>query len=161
MILVEDDVQLPTGDMIRYLRQPPGAAHAVTAIALSADQRLLVQREYSYPPDEVLWQLPGGGIEAGEDVDTAARRELSEESGLTADTVDVLGSFYLDNRHSDARMHVVVCQDLHQRPLRPDATEFIDSQWLETTQVHDLIRTGQISNICMLAALNLWFHTTG
>jgi ADP-ribose pyrophosphatase len=158
MTLVEDEVQLPTGDRILYLRQPPGAAAAVGIVALSDAGQLLIQREYSYPPDEVLWQLPGGGIEPGEDVDTAARRELSEESGFTAGRVDVIGAIYLDNRRSDALLHVAVCTDLQPRQLPADQAEFIDSSWLAVDEVHALIRDGQVRNITMLAALNLWFH---
>lgn len=160
LTLVEDEVRLPSGATISYLRQAPDAGDAVTIVALDDAERVLVQREYSYPPDEILWQLPGGGVEPDEDIFAAAERELREESGVSADVVERVGSFYLDNRRSDARMHVVQCTGLHLDEPEPDDAEFIESHWFTVIEVHDLISNGEIGNAAMLAALNLWFHAT-
>lgn len=159
LTLVEDEVRLPSGATISYLRQAPGANDAVTIVALDDAERVLVRREYSYPPDGVLWQLPGGAVEPEEDVFVAAERELRAESGVSTDVVERVGSFYLDNRRSDARMHVVQCTGLHMDESAPDDAEPIDSHWFTVIEVHDLISNGEIGDVTMLAALNLWFHT--
>lgn len=159
LTLVEDEVRLPSGARISYLRRAPGAGDAVTIVALDDAERVLVQREYSYPPDAVMWQLPGGAVEPAEDIFTAAERELRQESGVGADVVERVGSFYLDNRRSDARMHVVQCTGLHLGEPEPDDAEVIENHWFSVIEVHDLISNGEIDNASMLAALNLWFHT--
>jgi ADP-ribose pyrophosphatase len=158
LTLVEDEIRLPTGATISYLRQAPGAGDAVTVVALDDTERVLVQREYSYPPDEIMWQLPGGPVEPEEDIFAAAERELRAESGVSADVVERVGSFYLDNRRSDGRVHVVQCTGLHLDRPDPTDTEFVENHWFTVIEVHDLISNGEIGNVAMLGALNLWFH---
>ncbi|MGB6037201.1 MAG: NUDIX hydrolase [Cryomorphaceae bacterium] len=52
---------------------------------------LLVQRKN--PPFQDEWALPGGFVEIEEDLETAARRELKEETGIEADDLKQLGAF--------------------------------------------------------------------
>src|SRR5688572_6671095 len=103
MQVVEDEVELPDGSITSYIRMAPGAMGSATVIAINDADEILLQREYSYPPDEVMWQLPGGGIEAGEDAIAAASRELAEESGYAGTDVEIIGSYYMNNRRSEAR----------------------------------------------------------
>ena len=58
----------------------PAKTHAVVVIALNERQEILLQREYSYPSDKALWQLPGGGMLEDENVVTVANRELRTHS---------------------------------------------------------------------------------
>lgn len=62
---------------------------AVSAAIFRAGEVLLVQR--SKPPYAGLWSLPGGHIETGESAVEAARRELAEETGVSADILGVAG----------------------------------------------------------------------
>lgn len=78
--IVEDDVKLPSGKVTQYLRFANGGQR-VTVICLK-DNKILLQKEYSYPVNEVLYQFPGGKLEKGESPVEAAKRELVEESGL-------------------------------------------------------------------------------
>ena len=156
MRLVEDEVILPNGQHARYLRQAPVSTHSVAVIALNDAGEMLLQREYSYPPNEILWQLPGGSISKGEDVVEAARRELSEESGLTARECKVLGHYFTNNRRSDEQQHVVLCRGLVRRQAEADPEEFIESQWVSVKGLDDMIASGEFKNVYLLAALNLW-----
>ncbi len=155
MKLSEDVVELPNGERTTYLREQPAVHHSVGVIARDEQGRILLQREYSYPPDEILYQLPGGGIEAGEDIIEAGMRELSEESGLTATNGQILGSFFLSNRHSNKKQYIVLCSNVTARELPADPEEFIESMWMEPAQIEQLVRDGIIQNINLLAALQL------
>ena len=84
MHLIEDTVELPDGKKTKYIRHAPCKSHSVAIIAMNNKGEVLVQKEYSYPPDVIMWQLPGGSMENSEDILQAANRELSEESGFTA-----------------------------------------------------------------------------
>lgn len=152
MQLVEDEVELPSGKKIQYLRQEYSGRGGVIVICRKGD-KILVQREYSYPVDEILWQFPGGKIEADETPEQAATRELAEESGIKAENAKCIGWFYPDNRRTNARLFVVECDYVtDDGKARPDDTEFIESEWIENGQISQMIRRGEVRNYAMLAA---------
>jgi len=156
MKIVEDSVELPTGKITKYIREAPVEHNSVTVIAINDKNEILIQQEYSYPPNEVMYQLPGGKMNIDEDVILAANRELSEESGYTAKDCTVLGWFYVNNRRSDAKQHVVLCKNIQIEKLQEDEEEFIESEWFSTTEINELIKDGKIVNMNMLAALQLF-----
>ena len=152
MQLVEDEVELPSGKKIQYLRQEYSGRGGVIVICRKGD-KILVQREYSYPVDEILWQFPGGKIEADETPEQAATRELAEESGIKAENAKCIGWFYPDNRRTNARLFVVECDYVtDDEKARPDDTEFIESEWIENGQISQMVRRGEVRNYAMLAA---------
>lgn len=158
MTLVEDIVDLPDGTTMPYVRMAPSTKHSVAVIAINNEGKMLVQREYSYPPDEIMWQLPGGGAEKNEDIITAATRELSEESGYTAKNAKVIGYFFTANRLTDQKQYVVVCTDLVERKAKADQGEFIETHWLTKKEIDEKIAKGEITNINFLACLHLYEH---
>ena len=86
---VAEDVQTPDGATMRreYLRHPG----AVGIIALDADDRVALVRQYRHPVRHRLVEPPAGLLDVhGEDPLLAARRELVEEVGLAAETWHVL-----------------------------------------------------------------------
>lgn len=64
---------------------------SATAVALTADNKVLMVKQYRHPIGEVILETPGGFIDEGEDFATGMRRELLEETGYAFDTVDYLG----------------------------------------------------------------------
>jgi hypothetical protein len=57
MKIVEDSVELPDGKVTQYIREAPVDYSSVTIIAINHDGEILVQQEYSYPPNQVMYQL--------------------------------------------------------------------------------------------------------
>jgi len=156
MKIVEDIIELPNGNKTTYIREAPYSRQSVTIIAVNKKDQILLQREYSYPPDEVMYQLPGGGIEKNEDIIAAANRELSEESGYVSKTLKLVGSFHTNNRRSDSKQYVVVARNLESHKLPEDEEEFIENIWVTRGQLKELVRSGEITNINLLAALQLF-----
>lgn len=156
--VTEDVVLLPDGTKTTYVRHAPATAHSVIIIAINVKNQILVQREYSYPPNKIMWQLPGGSIKLGESIRSAAKRELAEESGFSSKRTKILGSFYIHNRLSNKKQYVVVCTKLFEHKLRGDVDEFIDTHWLSKRQLTGMIAKGEFNNINLLAALNIWFN---
>lgn len=150
--LAEDEVELPTGKAIKYIRQIYNGNGGVIIVCVQ-NGKLLVQQEYSYPVDEVLYQFPGGRIEDSETHQEAAKRELAEESGLQISNPTYLGWFYPDNRRTNAKLHVVFSDTVADEVVAtPDETEFITTMWLPVAEFKELLQTGKITNYAMLAA---------
>jgi 8-oxo-dGTP pyrophosphatase MutT (NUDIX family) len=154
--IVEDVVELPNSQQIKYIRESPAGHRSVAVIAVNKNNQILIQTEYSYPPNEVLYQLPGGSVNQDEDIIVAANRELSEESGYVGSDCKFIGFFYTNNRRSDNRQYVVVCKNLKKQKLPQDNEEFIESEWIDPDKIKELIIAGKITNMNLLAAIQLY-----
>ena len=152
--LYEDNVELPDGKRTTYLHFGEGN-RAGMVLALNNKGEFLIQKEYSYPPNEVLYQLPGGAINSGESPEEGAKREFSEETGLTGD-LKLLGWFYTNNRRSSQKMHVFLATNLSSAPGVKDEEELFEEYWLTEDQIDNLIATNQIRNYTLLAGWALY-----
>ncbi|MGK7890851.1 MAG: NUDIX hydrolase [Leptolyngbyaceae cyanobacterium] len=155
LTLLEDEVELPNGYRTTYLKKAPGPG-SVTIIAERSDGKILMQKEYSYPPQKRLYQFPGGKIEPQESPENAAVRELIEESDLKANQIQEIGKYLPDNRRSAAYMYVFHAHDLSPMKGDRDPEEYIESFWFEPDDLNQMIRTGEIENCHILAAWKLY-----
>lgn len=150
----EDDVELPSGHRTTYVHYGE-PRHSATVIAINSDGKLLIQKEYSYPPNDWLYQFPGGGIEEGETPKDGAVRELQEEGGFTGELTQI-GWYYRDNRRSAGKMYVFVAQNLSEIRVEKDLEEEFESYWLTKEEIEDLISNGEFTNYSGLAAWTLY-----
>ena len=153
--LEEDIVELPNGVQVPYLLFKNNNDSACI-ICVKGDQ-VLLQQEYSYPPNEVLYQFPGGKVEPGEPPVDGVIRELAEETGLQPGHVDELGWFYVDNRRTSARMYVYLASDCSEVQKKGgDIEEETTEQWAAISDVDAMIQGGKIVNYSILAAWSLF-----
>lgn len=150
MSVYEDEVELPGGHRTSYIHIEH-AADSSAVIARNKDGKILVQREYSYPPNEWLYQFPGGKIEHNETPKQAAHRELAEEAGLQG-KLTKLGWYYLDNRRQSNKQYVYLAQELSDATAEADAEEDIESYWFSEAEINQMISLGTFVNSTALAA---------
>lgn len=83
-------------------------AHAPAVAILPVDDRgrVTLVRQYRKPLETTLWELPAGKIEAGEEPEECARRELAEEAGLMADRLEYVGRIATTPGFSDEVIHL-------------------------------------------------------
>jgi ADP-ribose pyrophosphatase len=85
-----DAYQMQSGKIVDpyfVVELPPSA----TAMAITKDQQVILLEQYRHPVGEILYELPGGFIEPGEDPIKAIERELLEETGFEFDNIEFLG----------------------------------------------------------------------
>ncbi len=152
--IYEDDVELPSGLQTKYLHFGKMKDSSMI-LAMNDEGRLLLQKEYSYPPDEVLYQLPGGLIEDGESPKSGATRELAEEAGLKG-SLTLLGWFYLHNRRADQKMFVYFATDLSTVSAEKDPEETFEDHWLTESEIDAMIKDNTIRNYTALAGWALY-----
>ena len=153
--LYEDEVKLPSGHKTSYLHFGEGQ-HAGMVLAKNSDEKFLVQKEYSYPPDEVLNQLPGGGLNEDEDPMQGAKREFAEETGLTGDLAP-LGWFYMNNRRSAGKMYVYLATNLSSvDTFHKDEEELFEEAWCTEVEIEKLIANNEIRSFTFLAGWSLY-----
>jgi ADP-ribose pyrophosphatase len=154
--LVEDEIILPSGVQTTYLKYKDDGSSAVTVIAKNNEGKILLQTEYSYPPNKKLFQFPGGHVPAGEKNEIGANRELMEEANFKANKLEPLGSYLRDNRRSNSRMYVYLATELEVKSLEGDLEEDIESFWLSEDEITMMIKKGEIENCNMMASWSLY-----
>ena len=153
LTLTEDNVLLPSGKRIKYLKYQSNGGGAATVICKRPDGKILFQREYSYPPNQQLLQFPGGAIKSGEDPKVAANRELSEEMGYSGKDLKLIGSYLVNNRRSDLKFFIFLTTSFTKtQTKRDDTEEGMEELWFSEDEVEKMISSGQIINCHTLAA---------
>jgi len=154
--LVEDEVILPSGIKTTYLKYKDDGQCAVTVIAKRNDGKILLQTEYSYPPNQKLFQFPGGLVPPNEKPEIGANRELMEEADLMSNNLELLGSYLVNNRRSAAKMLIYLATDLEKKSLDGDQEEDIESFWFSEDEIARMIKNDKISNCHVLTAWCLY-----
>ncbi|GAA2975892.1 8-oxo-dGTP pyrophosphatase MutT (NUDIX family) [Microbacterium terrae] len=144
---------MPASDYIKGLRSHIGTEFlllpGVTAVIADADRFLLARQR-----DSRRWSLIGGGIEPGEQPETAVRREVREELGVEAIThgiVGVYGGAALETVYpnGDRVGYVTVAYrcSLFAADLTLDSSELLEVRWVTTNEIRTMDRHGWIDEV--------------
>ena len=125
----------------------------VNVIALTADDRVVLVRQFRAGSAAVHLEIPGGMVDAGEDAATAAARELAEETGFTAKTWRRLGTCRPNPAIQNNTLHSYLALDAVQTaPPTPEGSEVIEVTTLPLADVRAALRRGDIDHALVLAA---------
>lgn len=147
-----------SGQYTREVVRHPGA---VLVLPVLGDGRIVLIRNFRVAVDQRLWELPAGKLEPDESPETAAGRELVEETGYKAGRLDKLASFYTSPGFADELMHAYVAEDLTvvQRDLQPG--EDIEVQEVQADEALAMVMDGRIVDGKTVASLLLWARKRG
>lgn len=133
--IVHEDVRLPDGTAtdFDYLR----SGHSVVLLPFTPDGNLVLVEEWREAVDRVNRALPAGGVEDAEDFAAAAHRELAEETGYEADSVEEFAAFEPANGVTDAVFHYYVARDCE--PTGEQDLDYNESIDVETEAYEDFL----------------------
>ena len=103
-------------------------------------------RQFRYALGEEIWELPAGKLEPGEDPFQSAKRELSEECGLTADHYTSLGEFYPTVGYDTEIIYTWVATGLHETHMHLDADEFLTPDRVPLEKAYEMVMRGEIKD---------------
>jgi 8-oxo-dGTP pyrophosphatase MutT (NUDIX family) len=147
-----DDVTRPDGSPGIY-----GVVHfanlAVGVVAIDAQDRVVLVRQHRYTLDEDSWELPEGGVPAGESALDGARRELREETGVEAAEWRELAHLDLSNSITDERAVIFLATRLTLGIAEPDPTEVFVTRWVPFDEALAMTFDERIRDVMSVVAL--------
>jgi ADP-ribose pyrophosphatase len=123
-------------------------------LAIDENDNIILVRQFRWSVEKYLLDIPGGGVDQDEDAEVAARRELREETGYTADHLELLMSRYLDSGQKDAIQYIYIAKGLHKGKTDMDSTESITVIKRAFKQVsEDVIKGKYLESTLIIAVL--------
>jgi ADP-ribose pyrophosphatase len=148
-----DDVRTPGG--LETRREIVEHHGAVALVAIDDQERVLLVKQYRHAAGRVMTEIPAGALEAGEDPDAAAARELAEETGYTAALLERIGGIFPSPGFCTEYIHLYAAHGLTAGPSHPEDDEHILVEAVPWAEVMRRVRAGEIQDAKSITALLL------
>ena len=150
-----DRVRMPNGrdvtvDVVRHSK-------SVVLIPVPAPGHITLIRQYRYPVNRLLWELPAGSVDPGETPEQAARRECHEEIGQVPETIVRMAAMHPTPGYCDEEMVFFRLSGLSVPDQKAvvDEDEDIEVQVFELREARDMVRRGEITDMKTVLGLTL------
>jgi len=147
------DVIEPGGARAR--REVVRHSGSVAVLARRGDGMVILVRQYRFPVDDALWELPAGRLDPDETPEQAAQRELQEEVGYRARDLRKVAFFYTTPGFCDEAMHVFRATSLEPSSAKGDEDERIEVRAFPLAELEAMIERGEIREGKTLVAILL------
>ena len=149
--LFVDDVLCPNGhestrEVIRHCK-------AACVVAKLPNGKYILEKQFRYPYDEVIFEIPAGKTDEGETTLTTAKRELEEETGYRPNKVEFLGTYYPSPAYTDEIIDMYYAEDLVKTEQHLDENEALNLMEVTLDELKGMIKDNKIKDGKTLAAL--------
>ncbi len=138
-----DDVELPDGTFSKRecVRHSGGAA-----VLFAHEGRIALVKQFRYLYGEEIYEIPAGKLEYGEDAQSAALRELREETGWQAASLNHLIDIYPTPGYTDEVIHIYFADRADYAGQSLDDGEFLNFEFVPEDEVRRMIDCGKIKD---------------
>ena len=149
--LRKDEIVLPNGEKaFREIVEHNGGC----AVLCELDGKVVLVKQFRYPYKEVIWEIPAGKRNLGEDPETTARRELEEECGLKAGKMEKIFEVYPSPGYTEEIIHIYRASEVEKASVHLDEDEFLSSAWFDKETLKEMIKYKKIKDAKTLIALS-------
>ena len=146
-----DKAELVNGSIVgREVVEHPGG---VTIIPVDTDETVWCVRQFRYPFGREMLEVPAGKLERGEDPRDCAVRELSEETGFSADELIYLGPCCTSPGFSTEVLHIYLARGLHSGKMHLDPDEFLNVEKYKLSELEAKVMSGEIDDAKTIIAV--------
>lgn len=147
----KDKIELPNGnEAVREYIKHQGA---VCVVPLTDEMEVVAVKQYRYPIGRVTIEIPAGKLDAGENILDAAKRELSEETGVESADIEYMGRLYPSVAYTDEIIHMYVAKNLVYGEAHTDDDEFLNVVKIPLKDFVQMVMDGQIQDSKTMAAI--------
>jgi len=147
-----DKVRFPNGHIVERHHLLDHKRPAVVVLAENDQDQVLFVRVPRYTTGSVDWELPAGGMEAGETALETARREMLEETGYRIRAEELVYTFYPNNGIANMIFHVVHCKT-GELAGDFDRNEISAVRWFDKDEIREMIDKRTLADGPSLIAL--------
>ncbi len=141
--IVVDDIVLPNGSPAK--REMALHNGAVCVVPITENGEIIMERQFRYPFDDVIWEIPAGKIDKDEcDPLAAAKRELLEETGYSSDNFRFIGIYYPSPAILTEKIYMYIATDLKKGEQELDEDEFLEVTAVPFVVVVNMILSNEI-----------------
>jgi len=115
-----------------------------SVVALDGENNVYLVRQWRYPFETEMLEIPAGKLNRGEDPHSCALRELSEEAGVAAGRLVDLGAYYPTPAYCTEVLNIYLALDLTETGQKLDDGEFLDVVKMPFEQALGLALDGKI-----------------
>jgi len=126
---------------------------AIGIIVLDNEYNTWLVGQYRYPLDQFSWEIPEGGGPLNDDPLKSARRELLEETGITANSWTEIQRLHLSNSVSDELSIIYLARDLTFGVSSPEETEQLTIRKIHFNEAYQMVINGGITDSMSVAAI--------
>lgn len=116
-----------------------------------ASGKLIMVKQYRLGMDKISLEFPMGWVK-GLSPQAMAKRELKEETGFTAKSIQLIGQFYLSPAWSNQKAYVYLAKNLTPGKPNPEPYEFIQVEKKTVNEIENLIKDGEINDSPTISA---------
>lgn len=149
--LEKDRVLCPNGNESyrEVVRHNGGAA----ILCVTPNEEIVLERQFRYAYDEVIYEIPAGKLEIGEDPYDAALRELEEETGKKADKLELLNVIYPTCGYCSEKIYIYLANNYVETKTNLDEDEVIETILMPLDKVLEMIDNGEIKDAKTICAI--------
>jgi ADP-ribose pyrophosphatase len=148
-----DTTDTAEGTIRRDIVIHPGA---VVILPVLDSEHICLLRNHRWVVEETLWEIPAGTLEPGEELLSAAKRELQEETGYTAANWHYHGFFYASPGVLNEKLHLFIAHELTAGQNHPEADEELEPITVKLNEAVKMCLSGEIKDAKTITALLLW-----
>ena len=128
---------------------------AIGVVPVDDELHTYLVGQFRYTLNEYSWEIPEGGGPEGEEPAITAVRELREETGLEAETLELLGKIHTSNSVTDEVGYIFLAKDLKQLDASPEETEDITVRRIPLAQAVRMVESGEITDSLSMTGILL------
>ena len=149
-------VQMPDGR--KTTREIAEHADCIAVVVVDDKDNILLVRQYREAVEKELLEIVAGGIEPGENVETAVKREMQEETGYLPQKLVRLGGFYSAPGYATEYLHLYLATNLLHSSLVAEDTEGIIIVRVPVSQIRKMLTSKKICDSKSIAGLYMYLE---